>query len=175
MSFIVALNLVKSLEGGKGNNPADPGGATNCGITQTTWEGLGYSGSVYDATPTQIADCYRKFWDSLRLYNPESRASQSVFELLPEPADSVAFQFHINVPVAPFVRALQGVVGAKMDGHMGPQTWNAINAQRGNGEDLSNSILTAQEWYYRGLRNPQFEHGWLNRVARVREWVKTQA
>lgn len=175
MSFTAALSLVRLLEGGKWNDPK--GGATNQGMTQQTFRDLGFAGDVMTAADAEIAGAYRMLWDALKAHDPARLVSRSVFEMLPEPADSVAFQWYINAPVGPFVRALQGVLGLKMDGDMGCKTFAALAAAAGQGErqsqTLSNKLLTAQEFYYRGLQS-EFEDGLLARVMKVKKWLVNQ-
>ena len=167
MSFVIALPLVKSLEG--------PGKAgEKWGMTQGTWELLGFKGRVEDASDPDIANAYRMLWDSLKFYDVTRQpASVCAFSILPEPADSVAFQFFINVPFTAFIKALQGALGAKMDGVLGRESWRAVEGWNGQGMALSEKVLTAQEWHYRSGHSPD-KDGLLNRVERVREWLREQ-
>jgi lysozyme family protein len=172
VSFAAAKRLTQSLEGGKSDNPDDPGGATNQGITQATWQGLGFTGSVLDATQTLLDLAYYKYWAGLKIYDPAITANRPLFEVAPGPADAVAFQFYFNVPPTAFIKAFQGVVGAKMDGVLGPLTLKALQGWNGRGAALSADLLSAQEWHYRGHAKPEFLPGLLNRVEKVREWLK---
>ncbi len=170
MPFHEAWLLVQRLEGGKADLPGDRGGPTNIGMTQQTWQDLGFGGSVLEASVGQIAAAYKLLWDWLRIHNPETHLPQSVFELMPGPADAAAFQFYINVPTGAFIKALQGALGVQMDGVLGPLSWTALSLQAGRGEQLAERLLTVQEWYYHSLQSP-FKKGWLNRVAAVRSWL----
>ena len=67
--FDRALKVVLSHEGGFANNPADPGGATNYGITAATlgaWRGLGRpakDGEVLTMTLEEAGAIYRsRYW-----------------------------------------------------------------------------------------------------------------
>lgn len=177
MSFTLALNLLWQLEGGKWDDPK--GGKTNRGMTQSTWDALGFHTSVMDATDGQIASAYRMLWEQdVRLRDPARMPSSvSAFELMPEPADAVGFQFFVNTGPAAFIEALQGVLGVKVDGVLGPVTWKALAAAGGQGERqsqaLSNKILLAQEAHYRSLHS-EFETGLLNRIKKVRKWLVNQ-
>lgn len=177
MSFTSSLQLLWLLEGGKWNDPK--AGATNRGMTQATWDALGFHTSVMDATDGQLASAYRMLWEQdVRLRDPSRMPSSiSAFELTPEPADAVGFQFFVNTGPAAFIEALQGVLGVKVDGVLGPVTWKALAAAGGQGERqsqaLSNKILNAQADYYRSLHS-ELEAGLLNRVMKVRRWLVNQ-
>lgn len=173
MSFAVARQLTASLEGGKSDRSDDPGGATNQGVTQATWEALGFAGSVLDATQVGLERAYYLLWRSLPIYDPEIKHNRPLFEIIPEPADSVAFQFYFNVPPEAFIKAFQGVVGAKMDGALGPLTLKALQGWNGRGGALGEALLTVQEFHYRRHAKPEFLQGLLNRVEKVREWLKS--
>lgn len=175
MGFCEAWKLIQSLEGGKVNNPHDRGGPTNIGMCQQTWRDLGYPDSVMDASCGQIASAYRKLWDALKLYNLKQPPFHEVLlNITPEPADSVAMQFYINVPNATFIRAFQGCIGSKMDGILGVETWKQLQSWNGRGVDLSEKLLISQHWFYQGLPDGPFKQGWLNRVEAVKQWMAQQ-
>ena len=172
MSFAIAKQLTMKLEGGKSDNPDDPGGATNQGITQVTWQGMGFLGSVLDATQTSLDLAYQLYWRQLRVFDGAIHSNRPLLEMAPEPADAVAFQFYFNVPPTAFIKAFQGAVGTKMDGVLGPLTLKALQGWNGRGAALSADLLSAQEWHYRGHAKPVFLPGLLHRVEKVREWLK---
>src|SRR5205807_9838185 len=63
MSFATALNCTLAREGGKVENPADPGGRTNLGVTQRVWDAWRATvpelpTDVWDATSDQVAPLY---------------------------------------------------------------------------------------------------------------------
>jgi lysozyme family protein len=69
MSFSEALAIVLKKEGGYVNDPHDPGGMTNLGVTRRTWEE--YTGrpasesTMRKLTQVAVAPLYRKlstFW-----------------------------------------------------------------------------------------------------------------
>jgi lysozyme family protein len=58
---LTALNLIDQVigrEGGYVNDPADPGGETNWGITKTTAVAAGYGGDMKDLTKSQAEQIY---------------------------------------------------------------------------------------------------------------------
>jgi hypothetical protein len=69
--FDRALALVLTYEGGYVNNPADPGGATNFGITQWTYDSYRTSQSlprqsVKLITPDEVSAIYKqRYWNAL--------------------------------------------------------------------------------------------------------------
>lgn len=171
MAFTDSLALVIDLEGGYVDNPNDPGGETNAGMTQLTWEHLGFVGHVWQASREQIASAYRRLWDSMNIYNVEANCFESVFNVLPDPADAVGFQAFINLPWNTFIKMLQSVLGVKPDGMLGPESFRAIEKFNGKGEELSELLLNAQELHYNQTAKPEFIHGLINRVKRVRAWL----
>ncbi len=171
MAFIEALILVKELEGGRSQNPDDPGGDTLDGITQKTWAEFDFPGSVLDASQADIAAVYRKLWDEVRIENPETQTRSSLFEVLPAPADAVAFQMHINLPWRASIVILQTAIGATPDGVLGPEVWHKLQHWNGWGEELSNLLLLAQVDHYNKTAKPEFLRGLLNRVTKVRAWL----
>lgn len=174
MSFVKALQLVRLLEGGKSDLPDDPGGSTNQGMTQLTFEGLGFKGSVLDASNADIAAAYRKLWDDLKVIDvTRGQPPRPVLDITPENADAVAFQFYINVSRVAFIRAFQGCIDAKMDGILGVQTWAALQKWNGRGADLTDRLLHVQKFHYLTGDSP-YKEGLIRRVDRVEQWLAEQ-
>jgi lysozyme family protein len=159
------------FEGGFVNDPADPGGATNKGITIATFQR--YATAVLGIVPSlenlralsdaQALRIYKVgYWDPLR-------ADEIVDQLLAE----ILFDFHVNAGAAA-VRVLQGAlneIGAKpplaADGVMGPGTFQALRVTDQSG--LYRIYKQKRIDFYRDLvaRKPaltKFLNGWLNRV-----------
>lgn len=59
-AIALILAAVFSVEGGYVNDPRDPGGATNHGITEKVARANGYKGSMRDLTKVQAGDIYTK-------------------------------------------------------------------------------------------------------------------
>ena len=159
------------FEGGFVNDPADPGGATNKGITLITFQH--YADKLLGVAPTlenlrslsdaQALKIYKVgYWDPLH-------ADDIADQLLAE----IVFDFHVNAGAAA-VRVLQGALndaGARPplepDGVMGPGTMQALRSADQAG--LYRSYKQRRIDYYRNLvaRKPalaKFLNGWLNRV-----------
>jgi lysozyme family protein len=126
--FARAMAFVLRYEGGYSEHPADPGGATNHGISLRYAVKLGRlldldrDGDVDAAdirliTPKIAADLYRKdFWWAVRA------------ERLPAAMALVAFDAAINCGPGRAAGWLQGAVGAAQDGAIGPKTIAAAAA-----------------------------------------------
>lgn len=147
-------------EGGYVNNPKDPGGRTNLGVTQTAWEA--YVGhpvteqDMRDLTPAIVKPFYQKrYWNVCRCDD------------LPSGVDLVVFDIAVNAGPGRASRFLQEAVGATVDGAIGDRTLGAVKSFGAN--TLINKISDRRESYYRSLPTFQtFGKGWLSRTERVR-------
>lgn len=170
MSFVNALRLVRLLEGGKHKaNIIDPND-TNCGIIQSTWEGLGFRGSVFNASDADVASAYHSLWSrgGASVYDSQTGGSRSLFELIPEPVDAFAFQFYINVPPRIFKEALQLALSVPIDGSMGPKTLSAL--ARIDKDNLLYALAHVQKFHYHAVADPAVLQGLLNRVDKSLEF-----
>lgn len=151
MSFSKALMLWKSLEGGA---TVDAGGVTVCGVTKDAYLKRNPN-AAWPPSETEIANYLMTFY-WMRFHCAE----------LPEPADSIFFQWVGNGEVAA-VQALQIVVGELPDGELGP---NTLSAMRGYGsKDVADCLLHMQAEHYVTLHpkgDPSFI-GLQNRVKKV--------
>jgi len=173
MSFLKALDLIRLLEAGKHKADANDPNDTNCGIIQSTWEGLGFRGSVFDASDADIANAYSSLWrqGGASVYDPETQGNRSLFELIPEPIDSYCFQFYINLPPRAFRMAFQNALGVKIDGSLGPNTLYAL--ARIDKTSFQNALVVAQRQHYIDKANPAYLNGLLNRVDRSLKFLYT--
>lgn len=119
--YAEALKHVLTHEGGFVNNPKDPGGMTNLGVTKATWEEwVGHpvdEKAMRALTPAVVAPMYkRKFWDKI------------VGDELPQGIDYCVFDAAVNSGPGRASKWLQGVVGVDMDGSIGPKTLAAVKA-----------------------------------------------
>lgn len=150
-SFDDAWTALVGNEGGYTNNPNDPGGPTNWGVTERVARAYGYVGDMRQlpqATAKNIAK--RCYWDPLKLDLFEPR---------------VAFQIlDTNYNGGKCVLWMQGASGAKVDGVMGPQTIAAVQST-----DPLKFILrwnSLRVRYFTSLAKwINFGKGWANRVA----------
>lgn len=103
-------------EGGYSNNPADPGGETNWGITIAVARENGYVGPMKDMDASVAKTiCAKKYW------LPE-------FDQLPYQVALQVFDAAVNSGIGQAVRWLQRSVGTADDGKLGPVTSAAAAA-----------------------------------------------
>lgn len=109
-NFDQAFTDLLGNEGGYSNNPVDPGGETNWGITIAVAREDGYVGAMKDMDQSVAKMIYaRKYW------LPE-------FDQLPYPVAFQIFDAAVNSGVGQAVRWLQRSVGTADDGKIGPVT-----------------------------------------------------
>lgn len=149
MTFDEAFDRVIGHEGGLVNNPADPGGLTNWGISQRSYPSV----DIKVLTKEDAKAIYRRdYWD---------RAQASKYD------GAIGFQLFdaaVNSGVSAAIKMLQRAIGVPDDGVIGPQSLNAINAQRVpailfrfNAERLQ-YMTNAAGW-------SSFSKGWARRIA----------
>ncbi|HMO74102.1 MAG TPA: glycoside hydrolase family 108 protein [Sphingopyxis sp.] len=159
--FAQWLPHVLKHEGGYVNHPKDPGGATNKGITQKTYDSWRDRKetprqSVRLITDAEVSAIYRRdYWDAIK------------GDDLPPGVDYCVFDFAVNSGIDRAARYLQNAVGASADGKIGPAT---VAAARSLGAAaIINHICDARMSFLRGLRTfPTFGKGWTARVTDVR-------
>ncbi|MBV6624575.1 MAG: DUF4114 domain-containing protein [Rivularia sp. (in: Bacteria)] len=152
-NFAEALNFTLEREGGYVNDPDDPGGATNKGITQSTYNqyrtSLGLETSdVKSITDEEVSDIY---FDSYWL-------ASSSEELL------------TKLSIAHFDASVNHGVGKAKE--------MLEEAQASGGDEMNqvNKYLDIREDYYYYLveqnpKNQKFLQGWLNRVNALRDFL----
>ena len=159
-NFQKVMPYIFSEEGGYVNNPADPGGATNMGITIATlsaWEGHRVSPedvkNLTGATATKIYQT--QFWNKIDGDN------------LPSGIDYAVFDFAVNSGPGRAAKMLQGVLGVPEDGVIGAKTVAAASIRPAG--EIINALCDARASWLKGLSTAStFGKGWLARVERVR-------
>jgi uncharacterized protein (TIGR02594 family) len=176
--FPKALAHVLDMEGGYSNDPYDPGGPTNRGITldvyasfknETVDEG---SRARLIAELKRIPDATVKAIYRQRYFNPAS------CPLFTAPLALMHFDAAVNHGVGAAIRTLQGVAGVTDDGEIGPETLAATGAK--SLSDLLDDYAEARRTRYRALPHFwRFGRGWLKRVdatlALARAWAAAEA
>lgn len=165
-----SISYVLSLEGGYANNPADPGGETNYGITRRTADAWGYTGSMRDLDPQTAGQIYLDlFWDP---WNLSEVSNQGVANAI--------LSLHVNASWAAQViqaaLASLGWTGAQ-DGIWGPQTLAGVNSADPRALVQALSDYAAQKYRAIAAARPaslQFLNGWLNRAADLANQVVDQ-
>jgi lysozyme family protein len=155
-NFQECLDLVLKSEGGWVNNPADPGGETNLGVTKRVWEEyVGHAvKTMKSLTKDDVAPMYElKYW------------RPCYCEVLPRGLDFVVFSMGVNAGPGRSVKLLQQSIGCVPDGVIGPRTRELISAS--NSANLIAKFSETRREYYRSLKTfPIFGKGWLARVDR---------
>lgn len=158
--FSACLAEVLRHEGGFVDHPADPGGATNRGITLATlsdWRGRPVSKSEVRAlTVAEAAAIYRaRYWDVVQ------------GDRLPPGVDLAVFDFAVNSGPGRAARTLQQVLVVPQDGAIGPVTLAAL-ARAPGPVTLIIALCDARLRFLRGLPTwPTFGKGWARRVEEV--------
>jgi lysozyme family protein len=141
-------------EGGFVNDPSDPGGATNHGVTLGTLRRLGIDinhdaainlADVRAITVSQAADIYIEYY-----------YKRSGIAALPEPIQPSVFDMYVNAG-ANAVKLLQGLLcqmgfPCARDGKIGPQTQQAATmANQAAPDHLADAYGIARRNYYYAL------------------------
>ena len=139
-------------EGGYSNDPQDPGGETNWGITAAVARENGYTGEMRGMTQEIAKRIYsKKYW-------------LPAFEELPYSVAFNVFDGAVNSGVGQSVRWLQRAIGVADDGKIGPITIAKAKeiepcrlVSLYNSERL-NFMTQLSVW-------PRFGKGWARRIA----------
>ena len=165
--FAQALEHVLEMEGGFTDDPHDPGGPTNLGITLAVFAAwkkadLGATNRARLVRALKAIDretvtaIYRaRYWDAAHC--PE----------LSEPLAFMHFDAAVNHGVVTAIRCLQEAVGTDVDGEIGPATRGAV--ARMPVTAALDAYAAIRERRYRALPHFwRFGRGWLRRVATTR-------
>ena len=116
-----AFAMVLKHEGGYVNNPKDPGGMTNLGVTKRVWEEfVGHDvdeAAMRALTPDMVKPLYKKnYWDRIK------------GDDLPSGVDYAAYDLAVNSGTGRAAKYLQQIAGVPADGMIGPKSMEAISA-----------------------------------------------
>ena len=152
--------LAPGREGGFVNNPKDPGGMTNLGVTKVTWEmWTGHPVSekeMRNLTPELVAPMYkRKYWDKVS------------GDLLPSGLDHAVFDFAVNSGPGRAAKVLQRILDVKQDGDIGLNTLEKVMSI--DSSKLIADYNAARLAFLQALPTwADFGNGWGTRVATVK-------
>lgn len=164
--FEIALAHVLEMEGGYTDDPYDPGGPTNFGITMkafAVWKGVAISYQTRESLKAQlkcipeaaVRDIY-----ALRYWRPAQ------CDDLPPALALFHFDAAVNHGVTGATRLLQEAVGTDVDGEIGPLTLAAV--ARTAIEQVLEDYAEVRRRRYRSLRHFwRFGRGWLARVDKM--------
>ncbi|WAK44937.1 putative lysozyme [Erwinia phage Fifi067] len=172
------IAAVFAVEGGYSNDPQDPGGETNHGITKTVAVQNGYTGDMKVMTQNQAADIYFRDYIQKPGYEPMLTVSPTVSMKLVDAAvnagpgrSSLWFQTAINA----YNNDGKSFPQINVDGKVGAGTINAYKSlQNVRGKvkacELMIKALDAQQAsYYMSLTKlKKYTVGWMdNRIGNV--------
>lgn len=158
-NFDRALPLLLKHEGGFSNNPADPGGATNRGITLNTFREIhGKHKTVDDLkriSDSELRHIYKtRYWDAVR------------GDDLPAGVDYAVFDFAVHSGPSRAVKYLQKILMVRQDGIVGPQTLSVL--ARAKAEHVVEVLCMERLKFLQSLSTwPTFGKGWKRRVEDV--------
>lgn len=175
--FDIALPITLQFEGGYVNNPNDPGGETNLGITMATFQRTAHpllgidptSANLQALTPAQAGIIYKaNYW------NPVLADSYPLQDLA-----NIVFDFYVNAGThaSSLLQKTLNSLGANpplvVDGGIGPATLAALQALP------QPAVYTAYKQgrvdYYTALgqQYPMFVKGWLARTNAFPDYPAT--
>jgi len=166
--FDIALPITLRWEGGYVNNPRDPGGETNLGITMNTFQHTAHSllgidptsDNLKALTPAQAGIIYRaNYW------NPIHGDDIALQELA-----NIVFDFYVNGGthssslLQTVINQMNPQAGLVVDGSIGQATMQALTPLPQN--DVYNNFKQGRIAFYqrRGATYPEFLKGWLSRA-----------
>lgn len=157
MNFDAAFQRVLKFEGGYVHNPADPGGATNMGITEAVARRVGYKGTMQDLPVDLAKRIYlEEYWRPMRA------------DELPPAVRYALFDSAVNSGVGQATKWLQRALGVADDGALGPKTLAAANAA--NPESLRARIMAQRLRFLTNLDTfGAFGRGWTRRCCDILE------
>lgn len=149
-NFDDAFNAIIDVEKGYSDNPADSGGATMFGITETVARAHGYTGPMQDL-PLTLAKQIAKsdYWDRYQCDQFDPRIGYLVFDAA----------FNGGHPA----QWLQAAAGTAQDGVIGAATVAAV--RNTDAWRVMARFNASHAEYYAALHNYTFIDGWVNRIA----------
>lgn len=157
MTFDDAFRKLLGVEGDYSDHPADPGGKTRYGVTESVARAAGYTGDM-KALPVDLAQAiYRRmYWDSVRADD------------LPPSLRYAVFDAAVNSGVKQAVKWLQRAIGATDDGIVGPKTITMARAAQP--DSVMRRMLAQRLVFMTDLKTwPTFGRGWSRRIAEILE------
>lgn len=153
--FNKAIEMVLSHEGGYVTDIDDPGGETNFGISKRSYPNL----DIQNLTRDEAIEIYQRDWWEKYGYgnieNPEIAAK--IFDLAVNMGPGTA---HTHLQLAVMA---SGPAIIKLDGILGPNTFNAINSHPSPALLLATLKLKAVK-YYTDLNQSKYLKGWIYRA-----------
>ncbi|MEO0464925.1 MAG: glycosyl hydrolase 108 family protein [Pseudomonadota bacterium] len=167
--FVKCHHIMRVNEGGYVDHPDDPGGATNMGVTQRTYDAWRTQQGkprrhVRDITEVEVQTIYYEgYWRAGHCHRmPTDATALVLFD---------ACVNHGHTPAMKFMQRGAGLPAHSVDGVFGPQTEGAILAM--DPAILVRRALDARWDFFerimaRNSRLESFRRGWRNRVDHLR-------
>ena len=157
--FGTIVRHVLEAEGGYVNDPDDPGGETNYGISKRSYPDV----DIAALTETDAIAIYRRdYWDAGRC------------DELPTPVAAFVFDALVQHRPGAAKKLLQHAVGVKADGIIGPATISA--AHKANIKSLLVDLFASRLVLYADLSvgsRAKFRRGWFRRMCRLQHFIYT--
>ena len=153
MDFDKAFDRLMGNEGGYSNNPSDPGGETNWGISKRSYPNV----DIKNLTSDGAKEIYmRDFWKPL---------ADAPFAIKYQ-----AFDFAVNSSIQTAIRKLQAAIGVADDGHWGPLSAAALAKMDLN--DVIMKYVAQRGRFWASLSTwSTFGKGWMNRLCQQLEYA----
>ena len=137
-------------EGGYVNDPNDPGGETNYGISKRQYPNL----DIKNLQIEQVKKIYKEdYWD--KVHGDEIRYPLNLF----------MFDCAVNQGVSVAIKLLQRALGIQQDGILGVVTQKSILKA---GHNLESYFMAERALYYTGTRNfDKYGRGWFSRIFKI--------
>jgi lysozyme family protein len=175
MDFDTVFSNMLQLEGRYANRPLEE---VNMGVTQDSWDAYAKEknipkSSVKDLKVSAVKSFLKeKYWDTPGISGLHEEVAPFVYD------------YAVNSGQENSIRTIQGIVGSKADGIIGPKTIAAVNAyvEKHGADVLKNEFKNARVEHYTELaqgdpkKYGSFYEGWLNRLERLDgQYTKKQA
>jgi len=154
-NFFQAVNKILLNEGGYVNDPIDPGGETNFGISKRQYPNI----DIKELTKPMARAIYQQdYWNPIQ---GVKIVNQNVAEQI--------FDFAVNAGVKTAVQTVQKILLVKIDGVLGPKTLNVLNSYS-NLFGFVDRIKTERVKYYLDIckakpEMKKFLYGWIKRTV----------
>lgn len=151
MNFEKAVEHILAFEGGYVFDSHDPGGETNFGISKRAYPNLDIK-NLTRAAAIQIY--FTDYWQPIKPL------------LIPERLRLCAFDCAVNQGVDRAIKLMQGAVGVRQDGDIGPLTLSALKSYNPDNA-LSNMLNLRLEHYAKLPHFSRYAKGWTKRLLTV--------